>query len=119
MNMNAMLIADHRAVLRDVGATPVSVSGADPVDAWARDRGVCRLPAEAAEYADERARYATVRVEAALLSAPPASGAVVSFAGAEWQVRQVQPMGTPGAPALYALHCVAEERARSRTWGRS
>ncbi|WP_333506270.1 hypothetical protein [Nitratidesulfovibrio sp. 1201_IL3209] len=117
--MNAMLIADHRAVLRDVGATPVAVSGAAPVDAWVRDRGVRRLPAEVAEYADERARYATVRVEAALLAAPPASGATVSFAGAEWQVRQVQPMGTAGAPALYTLHCVAGEVSRSRTWGRS
>lgn len=118
-----MLIADHRAVLRDVGATPVVVSGADPpapsVDAWARDRGVQRLPSEVAEYADERARYATVRVESALLPGEPAPGSLVSFAGMEWQVRLAQPLGTPGAPALYTLHCVTAERSSGRTWGRS
>jgi len=123
MDLSAMLIADHRSVLRDMGPTPVvvgsGVSALEPVDAWVRDRGVCRLPSDVAEYADERGRYAIVRVEASLMTEEPASGSLVSFAGMEWQVRMVTLSGLPGAPALYTLHCVTAERSRGRNWGRS
>lgn len=113
-----MLIADHRAIIRTEGATAVTFGdAAQPVDAWVRDRGVCTLPAEAASRSDEAGRYALVRVEAALLSAQPERGSIVSMLDAEWQVRLVRPSGQAGAPAIYIVHCVTAEVSRGRGWG--